>query len=378
MSVTIEAPFTTSPRTAYLNRELPVVIILCSFLVLTLPLCILGLTHPELLERFYVKPIFLWLLATTHFVITLTVYLQSQNLHYFNSTWMNRFLYFMIPAGIFVLFDLYTALQIAIVAPGFDRVFRACIRLMDNYHVTRQSFGVTQLFKKRSGELFPQWMRLSEDLYFHMLTALLLMTFFTGGSFKPTSPAMLFATALAGCLFLAIILGYAMIWKRSSDPRALVTPFVYFLMQTVSTSLGIYRYSLYLYCLSMHYVEYHVLMVPRCFYTKLDPESRTDRFFARLRRNRIVFFGLLLVVAGMATWLTWITMGWLMNKTWSDWPAPYRVMLALFDGLFVFHYFVEALIWKFGNPFYRSTLGPLYFGREGRKPATPSTAQTTG
>jgi len=67
-----------------------------------------------------------------------------------------------------------------------------------------------------------------------------------------------------------------------------------------------------------------------------------------------------------------------MNKTWSDWPAPYRVMLALFDGLFVFHYFVEALIWKFGNPFYRSTLGPLYFGREGRKPATPSTAQTTG
>jgi hypothetical protein len=70
-------------------------------------------------------------------------------------------------------------------------------------------------------------------------------------------------------------------------------------------------------------------------------------------------------------------MGWLLQKTWSDRPAPYRVLLALFDGLFVFHYFVEALIWKFGNPFYRSTLGPMYFGpTAARQPiaATPPAA----
>jgi len=364
------------PQPAYLDRELPVVIILSSFLVLTLPLCILGLTYPSLLERFYVKPIFMWLLATTHFVITLTIYLQSQNLRYFNSTWTNRLLYFLIPAGIFILFDMYTALEIAIVAPGFDRIFRAGIRLMDNYHITRQSFGVTQLFKKRSGLLFPLAMRQLEDLYFHMLTALLLMTFFTGGRFNVRNPAMLLTAGIAACLLLSILAGFARMWKQSQDRRAVVTPLVYFLMQSGSTALGIYQTSLYLYCLSMHYVEYHVLMIPRCFNTKLDPASRTDRVFDRLRRHRMLFFGLLIVVAGVATYLTWITMGWLLEKNWSDWPAPYRVLLALFDGLFVFHYFVEALIWKFGNPFYRSTLVPLYFGRGNQKPATSAVSQS--
>ena len=153
MSLAIEAPPAAPPQPAYLQRQFPVAVILGSFLILTLPLCILSLTNSGVLERFYVKPIFLWTLGTTHFVITLTIYLQSRNLRYFNSTWENRLLYFMIPVGIFVFFDLYAVLQLAIIAPAFDGLFRAVIRLMDNHHVTRQSFGVTQLFKKRSGRL---------------------------------------------------------------------------------------------------------------------------------------------------------------------------------------------------------------------------------
>ncbi len=161
MSIAIEDRPAAPPQPAYLQRQFPVAVILSSFLILTLPLCILSLTSPALLERFYVKPIYLWMLATTHFVITLTIYFQSRNLRYFNSTWKNKVLYFVIPAGIFVLFDLYSALELAVVAPVFDRLFRAGIRLMDNHHVTRQSFGVTQLFKKRSGQPFPRWMRRS-------------------------------------------------------------------------------------------------------------------------------------------------------------------------------------------------------------------------
>jgi hypothetical protein len=88
----------------------------------------------------------------------------------------------------------------------------------------------------------------------------------------------------------------------------------------------------------------------------------------------VVFYALVLVVAGVATYLSWITMGWLLQKSWSDRPAPYRVLVALFDGLFVFHYFIEALIWKFGNPFYRNTLVPLYFGPQA--PGTPIAATT--
>jgi hypothetical protein len=376
MSLTIEVPPSRIMQPAYLERELPIVVILGSFLVLTLPLCIAGLTHPDLLERFYVKPVYMWLLATTHFVVTLTIYLQSRNLHYFNSTWMNRCLYFLIPGAIFIVFDVYTALEIALIAPGFDRIFRACIRLMDNYHVTRQSFGVTQLFKRRSGLKFPPLMRNLEETYFHMLTALLLITYFTGGSFKVTSPLALAAAGIAVCLFIAILLGFARMYAVSQDRRSLVPPVVYFLMQSGSAALGIYHTSLYLYCLAMHYVEYHVLMIPRCFNTTLDPASRTDRVFGRLRRHWVIFFGLLIGVAGVATYLTWTTMGILLERNWTHWPAPYRVLLAVFDGLFVFHYFIEALIWKFGNPFYRSTLGPLYFGPRSQAPQIASVSQS--
>jgi hypothetical protein len=215
-------------------------------------------------------------------------------------------------------------------------------------------------------------MRPVEDAYFHVLTALLLLTLFAGGKFDAGNAVLLIGATIAIALFLVVVAGFAWTWRGSEDRGAVLAPLAYFLMQSGSTALGIYRTQLYIYCLTMHYVEYHVLMMPRCFDVPLDSSSRTDRIFEWLRRHRLLFYGLVLVVAGAATYLTWITMGWLLHKTWSDWPAPSRVLLAAFDGLFVFHYFIEALIWKFGNPFYRTMLAPLYFGSVAPGRQTPS------
>ncbi len=369
MSLTI-ASSPAPPQVGYFRRQLPVFIILGTFLALTLPLCLLSLTDPSLLERYYVKPIFIWTLGSTHFVITLTIYLQSRNLHYFNSSWQNRLLYFAIPLAIFVLFDCYSALQLAVIAPAFDGIFRAGIRFMDNHHVTRQSFGVTQLFMKRSGLACPPWLRPTQDAFFHLMTGMLLLTYFSGGTFNPANWLMLLCAAIAAALCIVVVAGFVMTSRHSGQRGAMMAPVAYFLMQSVSAALGVYQTSLYVYCLAMHYVEYHVLMMPRCFDIPLDPSTRTDRLFDRLRANRTVFYGLILVIAGLATYMSWITMGWLMHKSWGQWPAPYRFLLAMFDGLFVFHYFIESLIWKFGNPFYRSALGPLYFatGEQSRSP----------
>jgi hypothetical protein len=41
--------------------------------------------------------------------------------------------------------------------------------------------------------------------------------------------------------------------------------------------------------------------------------------------------------------------------------SSHTALVAVFDGLFVFHYFVEMFIWRFSEPYYRQTLGPLYF-----------------
>lgn len=98
---------------------------------------------------------------------------------------------------------------------------------MDNHHVTRQSFGVTQLFKKRSGRPFPGWMRQAEDGYFHVLTVMLLMTFFIGGRFNPASPIMLLGAGFAASLLLAVLAGFARTWKHSEDRRGLMAPLGY-------------------------------------------------------------------------------------------------------------------------------------------------------
>ena len=55
-------------------------------------------------------------------------------------------------------------------------------------------------------------------------------------------------------------------------------------------------------------------------------------------------------------------MGYMMAAFEKSPGQSYLVLISLFDGLFVFHYFIEAFIWKFSEPYYRQTLGPLYFG----------------
>ena len=132
--------------------------------------------------------------------------------------------------------------------------------------------------------------------------------------------------------------------------------------------MAIYATALYFFALAMHYVEYHVLMVPRCFKTNLDSNSGVDRFFERLRGNKALFYILLFA---LSAWITAVALGSIsLQQTFADRSGTlgYVLLLGLFDGIFVFHYFVESFIWKFSDSYYRQTLGPLYFGDGGPKP----------
>lgn len=53
-----------------------------------------------------------------------------------------------------------------------------------------------------------------------------------------------------------------------------------------------------------------------------------------------------------------------MWKSYGGGAGPrssYVALLGIFDGVFVFHYFVEMFVWRFSEPHYRQTLSPLYF-----------------
>ena len=349
----------------YFRSTWPVALILGSFFVLTVPLCLLTSGREATSSGWTWGLVYLCVLGMTHFVITPTLYLQGANRGHFGSSRANRVAYFALPAAIFVAFDLYRALGVAEAVPIADLVLLLTIRLLDFQHFGRQSFGVMQLFRKRSGCEFPAWATRAQDAHFLALTTLMFLTYAAGGRFRATGTSLLVLAIVAG-LGAWNLAAFAVAWRRGGR-SALIAPLAYLLLQTASAGLAAFDTALYGFALAMHYVEYHVLMMPRCFHTKLDGASRLDRLFGLVRRHRVVFYAVLIAVAVVATRLTWMGMASVIRAVEDSGSVPYRMLISAFDGLFVFHYFIESKIWKFGDPFYRKALLPLYFGR----PATP-------
>jgi hypothetical protein len=327
--------------------------------------------------------VYIWLFGLTHFVLTLSVYLQAENLRHFRESTANIFLYFEVPLAILMGFYAIGVFQIRARYPAFAIVFLSCIRALDFNHLNRQSFGVYQLFKARVGmppaAPVMKTMKRAEQAFFACLTALLFATFLAGGVSPLLLPhrwePMTALIATPGPLLLplgllqsiatvlsALTIGFGVLCvtlllraSQQSGRRAhLGEALTYFGFQTLAALLAVVSSPLYFAALATHYVEYHVLMFPRCFHTRLDESRGVDRWFAGLRRHRVAFYGLLVTFA-------FVVMMFTTPAGPGPHPILFRAVVSIFDGLFVFHYFVEMLIWKFSDPFYRKTLGALYF-----------------
>jgi len=134
-------------------------------------------------------------------------------------------------------------------------------------------------------------------------------------------------------------------------------PFVYFLFQAASASLAVWRTELFTASLAMHYVEYHVIIFPRLFTITLDPASRADRMAAWIRRHKMVFYAALVILAVfVARNNLWPAVSARLGPRQELW-----LLFNLFNGVAITHYFIEAFIWKFRNPYYRKSLSPIYF-----------------
>lgn len=377
----------------YFQKSLPINLILGTFFAVTLPLAaFIWVNNSQLLLWVY-----LWLFGMTHFVVTFTIYLNSANLAHFGSTWRNRLVYFALPAVIFIGFDLVHVFHMREAFPLFALYFFAAIRLMDFNHFTRQSFGVLQMFKVASGESYPKRSKNLENWCFKVGTVLMLTTFLAGGVspfLQEGGPLTIFSLgwtlgnpmlpiamlqivgAIGGIVFLGLLASVTFFHRRarnSIDPIWIDKPLAYLLFQSTGILLATIAFPLYAAALAIHYVEYQVLMYPRCFRSPLDESSRVDRFYARLRRSPMIFYMAVVAMAGLVTACCFTGMG-MTGMTTMDLsqPAAYLVLIALFDGLFVFHYLVEAYIWRFSEPYYRKSLGGLYFRLPTRTAPTPS------
>ena len=352
---------------AYLQSPARIGAILGSFAVLCLPLAAAQLFIPSLAVRTAVVATYAILLGTTHFVVTLAIYLNSANLQYFASSPRNVAIYFLAPVAIFGgffaigFFGLHDPTGASPAFLAYLFWFTVAVRGADYFHVVRQSFGVFQLFKGQSRSRFPAWMRTADNFFFLSMAGLQLVTFvrgMRGGSFTFTlAPPAIVLMVMAGAGLTAVVAGFVLAARNAERPRAVWIPFAYFACQAASASLPVWRTELYAVSLAMHYVEYHLIIFPRLFNFPVNPESRVDRASAWVRRHKGVFYvGLVLLACLAARDLIWPAVSGVVGPRRALW-----LLFNLFNGVFVTHYFIEAFIWKFGNPYYRTSLGPLYF-----------------
>lgn len=355
-------------RDHYLQRP-QIAIIFLSFVLLTLPLTYAQVSPaipfavggPMMLA-------YVVLIGNTHFAITGALYLNSNNLRYFRSSTSRAFVYLLAPAAILVVMSTADFLELVTTYRWIFIPFTVGVAAADRFHVVRQSFGVFQMFKARAGASFPRSLRTVDNSYFLTLWALQLMTFTNNlphdvdGAVDLRDPATRGAALLALALFGAIVRGLYAEWRKpEANRRATEIAFVYLLLQSASALLAVYRTRLYLASLAMHYVEYHVLIAPRLFATPLDLSSRVDRAAAMFRRHKVAFYVLLASLSAAMSAGALLGVGGIdvtRDSSQTGW-----LFVNLLNGIFLAHYFVDAFVWKFGNPFYRETLGPLYFAK---------------
>jgi hypothetical protein len=369
-------PLTIPSAAAYLQSPPRIAVILGSFAVIALPLVVLQFVDIDPTVRFTLSVAYAVLLGGTHFLITLAVYGQSENLRYFTSSTRNTLIYFVVPASLLTLFFLISRFgldkrqenwSLGLVLGWF--LFTIAVRAADFFHVVRQSFGMLQLFKTQTPATFPPWMRRADNTFFVSMAGLQLLTAVRGmrtdhAVFEPDVLSLI-ALAVIVVSLGAVLTGFASAAGHSKQPRALWVPLTYFLFQGASASLAAWRTEFYTASLAMHYVEYHVIIYPRLFGSPLDPESRVDRVAGWMRRHKLVFYGALALLACFVSRELWPAIADRAGSPGAPW-----LLFNLLNGIFVTHYFIEAFIWKFREPYYRQSLGPLYFPQ--RTPTTSS------
>jgi hypothetical protein len=344
-------------------------LIFLAFFAITVPLSALQLStsvSPATL-RWIMVP-YLFLLGNTHFAITWALYLNSANLRHFRSSAAAKVVYFLAPVAIMLAFFALGALEIPAEGTVLATWFFVAVTAVDYFHAVRQSFGVLQMVKGRArGAEFPRYLPRADNYYFLSLWVLQIITFANGidhdfdGRFDGSNVAARGVLVVAVLLLAVVASGFVAAWRSAGANRgAVVAAAFYFVLQSASSWLVVYRSRLYFASLAMHYVEYHVLMVPRCFGAELDPSTRVDRIAAWFRRNKLAFYGAVVAMAAC------VSAGPLLALAGIRFTPDSHIgwlFVNLLGGIFVAHYFVEAFVWKFRTPFYRQTLAPLYFAR---------------
>jgi hypothetical protein len=333
----------TAAKAPYLLRRGPLGLILGSFFVVSLPLAayIASASQKGALVQAYIV-----VFGITHFFLTFAVYLSAANRAHFASSRRNLFAFFGAPLAALFGLAFFYGFNFPARYGIFATALFTATRGLDFYHLSRQSFGMLQLFKGKNNRVVPANVRTLENVYFLVLALAMFLTFAHDLRFDARSPITWAVLALAAALLVAIITAHL---RAGGDTKQRAAALAYLGVQTGSCALAIWRTDFYVASLAVHYVEYHVIMAPRVFRA---PLGEGDTTLSLARRAPLALYAVLVILG--AAW-------WLLLRAQDVYTAGTpRALVHVFDGIFVFHYVIEMSIWKLSDPYFKKTLGPLY------------------
>jgi hypothetical protein len=327
----------------YLMRRSSLALILGSFFFVALPLSAYIAVASQ---KGPVAQAYIVLFGITHFFLTFTVYLSAANRAHFTSSPRNMFLFLGAPLAALFGLALFYGLNLPARFGLFATALFTATRGLDFYHLSRQAFGMMQIFKGKNNRVVPAKIRSLENVYFLVLAIAMFLTYANDLRFDARSPL---TWAVLGVALVMLVMIVAAHFRAGGDAKTRNAALAYLGVQTGSCALAIWRTDFYVASLAVHYVEYHVIMAPRVFRA---PIEKTDTMLAIARKAPLGLYGVLVLLG--AAW-------WLLFRAQEVYTAgPSRALVHVFDGLFVFHYVIEMSIWKMSDPYFRKTLGPLY------------------
>ena len=311
--------------------------------------------------------LYFWLFGGTHIVITLTIYGSRANRQYFTNSLRNQIVFFGVPVCILGAFLAVYSTNLSTTLPWLALVFWAGVRFMNFFHLNRQTFGVLQLVKARTKNKFPAWAKRSENGTGLALVATLMVTHASGGicpfllgTWEPLYAVIAPVEILQSLWLVCIVIAAGLFTASLSATRSHREPLLYFAFQFIGTAAATVFLPLYLAALAMHYIEYHVLMVPRISAQKLDESQRIDRTYGWLRARPL---GFILAILGLSALVTTGMNSMDLVRPQSGSAAAWGMLLTTFDALVVCHYFLEMFIWKFSDPHFRKSMDGVYFAK---------------
>ncbi len=296
----------------------------------------------------------IWMVfAQGHFGSTWFIYADKKNRAYFSE---HALVYFVIPALIFALVFLIGYAHFALLL--------VLISVVSLYHVSRQSIGILAIYRGKNGERNAFDRKVEEmtifawSLFFAGYGALHIPHFMQFVVILPLAKlgvAVLFGCALVGTLLIVIA---AFRRERNSLPKStfLLVSCLTYLPYIYATPLmeRVQNFEIAgLIALVPHYMQYMglVWLVDVNKYKEGTEYAHDNPFLAWVVANKVRIFALIMLYGA--------AMGFIYYGVPATLPLLGVIGPLVVSALMMIHFYIDAFIWRFGNPFYRETVLPF-------------------